>query len=106
MFEVRLTEEAENDLLDIWRYVAEHDACGKGDALLDRLETLCLSLGNLPEKGHVPKELRRVGVLDYKELHLKPYRVIYETSRNSVLIHAILDGRRDMETLLQRRILR
>lgn len=103
---VRLTAEAEADLLDIWRYIAETDAVENADALLDRLEEACVSLAALPDKGHVPKELRRIDVLDFREIHFKPYRIIYESGRSSALIHAILDGRRDMDFILRRRLLR
>lgn len=104
--EVRLTAEAEEDLFDLWRYITEHDSPAKANALLDKLEASCASLGKAPNKGHVPKELRRIDVLDILEIHYKPYRILYERSKKQVLIHAILDGRRDMETLLRKRLLR
>lgn len=103
---LNISAEAEEDLFDLWRYVAESDSPEKADALLDKLEESCLSLSKLPNKGHVPKELRRIGVLDFLEIHFKPYRIIYECDDKRVLIHAILDGRRNMETLLQQRLLR
>ncbi len=104
--EVRLTAEAEEDFFDLWRYVAEYDPPLKADRLLDHLEAACISLSKTPNKGHVPKELRRIDVLDFKEIHYKPYRIVYELEDGRVLIHAVLDGRRDMETLLRNRLLR
>jgi toxin ParE1/3/4 len=74
--------------------------------VLDQLELLCLRLAELPERGHVPPELDRVGVTSYREVHLKPYRVIYELIRQDVFIHCVLDGRRDMQLLLARRLIR
>ena len=35
-FEVLLTEDANQDLQDIYAYVAEHDATGKAETLLNR----------------------------------------------------------------------
>ncbi|MGK0240724.1 MAG: toxin ParE1/3/4 [Candidatus Pelagisphaera sp.] len=103
---VRLTVEAEEDLFDIWRFVAENDSPAKANTLLDNLETSCHSLGQTPNKGHVPKELRRVDIFDFYEIHYKPYRILYELNEKRVLIHAVLDGRRDMESLLRSRLLR
>ena len=34
------------------------------------------------------------------------YRIIYEISKKAVFIHCILDGRRDLQDLLERRLLR
>ena len=74
--------------------------------MLNALEELCNSLTELPERGHVPKELRDVGITQYREVDYKPYRIIYRIIGNEVVIHCVLDGRRDMESLLQRRLLR
>lgn len=106
MSKVLLTVEAEEDLFDIWRFVAENDSPAKANTLLDKLEASCLGLGKAPNNGHVPKELRRVDIFDFYEIHFKPYRILYELDEKRVLIHAILDGRRDMESLLRSRILR
>lgn len=54
----------------------------------------------------MPPELDRIGVTTYREVHFQPYRIIYEFSGPEVFIHGVLDGRRDMQSLLQRRLLR
>lgn len=105
-YRVRIIEEAEQDLIDIYTYAAVNDSVEKADHVLDQLESLCPSLAELPERGHVPPELDRIGVTPYREVHFKPYRVIYQTTGREVDIHCVLDGRRDMQTLLERRLLR
>lgn len=105
-YRVRLTADAEQDLIDIYRYIALHDSSENADYVLDQLEPLCSRLTELPERGHVPPELDRIGVTNYPEIYFKPYRVIYEAIRQDVFIHCILDGRRDMTSLLQRRLIR
>lgn len=103
---VRLSEDAEHDLVDIYSYIAIHDSVEHADHVLEELETLCFSLAELPLRGHVPPELERIGVGTHLEVHFKPYRVIYEVVGGSVFVHCILDGRRDMQSLLARRLLR
>lgn len=105
-YRVRIIEDAEQDLTEIYAYVAANDSVEKADYLLDQLETLCLSLGELAARGNVPPELDRVGVSAYREVHFKPYRVIYQIIGRDVYIHCVLDGRRDMQALLERRLLR
>ena len=105
-YRVRLAEEAELDLIDIYRYISLQDSVENADYVLGQLESLCSRLTELPERGHVPPELDQISVTNYREVNFKPYRVIYEVIRQNVFIHCILDGRRDMSSLLQRRLIR
>lgn len=105
-YRVRITEDAERDLVDVFRYVVTQDSADKAAHVLDQLESLCLHLAELPLRGHVPPELERIGVSIFREVHFKPYRVICEVTGQDVFVHAVLDGRRDMQTLLERRLLR
>lgn len=103
---VLFVEEAERDLADIVHYIAIHDTPSKARQVLQRLEDLCESLAALPSRGHCPPELERLGVTIYREVHFKPYRVIYQVIERDAVVHAILDSRRDMQALLERRMLR
>jgi toxin ParE1/3/4 len=98
--------EAKDDLVEIYLHVAECDSIGKADALLGKLEERCLSLGSSPERGHVVPELKRIHVEGFREVHFKPYRFIYQVISKKVYIHAVLDGRRELQELLERRVLR
>lgn len=88
----------------IYRYVAHYDAVGRADALLAELEAACRKLESLPERGNFPKELVPLDIQDFREIHDKPYRIIYMGRK--VVVCRILDGRRDMQSLLQRRLIR
>jgi toxin ParE1/3/4 len=105
-FRVRLTKYAEADLLAIYEWIAANDDVASADHVLDNLEAACLQLETMPERGHVPAELERVQVMEYREVHWKPYRVIYQVSGKEVYVLAVLDGRQDLEDLLLRRLLR
>jgi toxin ParE1/3/4 len=105
-YAVYLVEDAEQDLLDIYRYVALNDSPEKGERLLGPLEQTILKLETLPERGHYPPELERIGVREYREVFFKPYRIVYQILRSEVFIHCVLDGRRDLQDLLQNRVLR
>ena len=64
------------------------------------------SLSNFPERGAVTKELRDVGIRDYREVYFKPWRVIYRVMNGKVVVYLMVDGRRDMQTLLTQRLVR
>lgn len=104
-FEVLLTEGAERDLEDLYAYIAEFDSQANADRVLDRLIEAAGSLATFPERGSQPKELRLLGIQEYRQVFFKPYRVIYRVIDERVIVYVIADGRRDMQTLLQRRLL-
>lgn len=104
-YEVLLTEGAEQDLESIYDYITEFDCKANADYVLDRLLEVVESLSTFPERGAFPKELAALGIRDYRQTAFKPYRVIYRVIGQKVYIHVIADGRRDMQSLLARRLL-
>jgi toxin ParE1/3/4 len=103
--EVVLTEDAERDLEDLYQYIAEFDLPKKADHVLDRLLEVAETLAAHPERGSLPRELQALGIQEYRQVFFKPYRVIYRIMDKQVVIYLIADGRRDMQTLLTRRLL-
>ena len=103
--EVVLTRGAARDLQAIYEFVLEADSEARADHLLDELETLIGTLAQSPERGSHPKELASLGIRDYRQVILKPYRIIYRVLRGRVVIFLVADGRRDMTTLLAQRLL-
>lgn len=103
--EVVLTEDAERDLEDLYQYVAEFDLPQKADHILDHLLEVTEGLAVSAERGSKPKELQALGIQEYRQVFFKPYRVIYRVIGKQVVIYLIADGRRDMQTLLARRLL-
>jgi toxin ParE1/3/4 len=104
-YEVLLTEGAEQDLESIYDYITEFDCKTNADYILDHLLEIVDSLTAFPERGAYPKELVALGIRDYRQTSFKPYRVIYRVMRQKVYIYMIADGRRNMQSLLARRLL-
>ncbi|MCC6194186.1 MAG: type II toxin-antitoxin system RelE/ParE family toxin [Burkholderiales bacterium] len=104
-YEVLLTHGAELDLESIHDYIAEFDSVAHADRVLDRLLKVADSLTRFPERGGYPKELLALGIREYRQTSFKPYRVIYRVVGTRVIIVLIVDGRRDMQSVLARRLL-
>ena len=104
-FEVFLTNDAARDLDEIYRYIALRDSPKKADYVLQRFEKVFSSLSEFPERGAYPNELLALGIREYRETFFKPYRIIYRVMDNIVYVLLIADGRRDMQSLLQWRLL-
>ena len=104
-YEVLLTGGAEHDLESIYGYIAEFDSPANADHVLDKLMKAVEGLSSFPERGSYPRELLALGIKDYRQTFFKPYRVIYRIVGRRLYIYLIADGRRDMQSLLARRLL-
>jgi toxin ParE1/3/4 len=104
-FAVLVTRHATRDLDELYDYIALHDAPGKAEHVLARIEKAFGSLSESPQRGVYPRELLALGIREYRELFFKPYRIIYRVVGRNVYVLLIADGRRDFQTLLQRRLL-
>ena len=105
-YDVIVDIDAEDDLFGIYSHVALNDSIERADKLFASLQRTCYKLKTLPLRSNIPPELLEIGVTEFRELHFKPYRIIYSIESTSVHVHCILDGRRDVQTILQERLLR
>jgi toxin ParE1/3/4 len=104
-FAVKFTPGARRDLRSIHDYIAGNDSREKADYVARRIVEEALSLAAAPARGAYPPELLALGRRDYRQVFFKPYRVLYKTRGETILIAVIADGRRDMQSLLARRLI-
>lgn len=105
MREVVLTADAERDLDELIGYIAAHDSPASAERVLARILTAVDQLRLNATRGSVPAELRALGQHDYRQVFFKPYRLIYREYDARVVVFLIADGRRDLQGLLERRVL-
>jgi len=105
-YKVILDIDAEDDLYEIFAAAAEDRSIDHAKAHIASLQASCRTLAATPMRGHVPPELFEIGVTEFKEIHSGTYRIMYSIEGQSVYVHCILDGRRDVGTLLQQRFFR
>lgn len=105
LYEVELTQGAEDDLEEIHGYRSQISGSDDADALIDEFLTVIESLEVFPERGAIPKEIEGLGLKDFRQVLLRQFRLIYRVIELRVVILVIADGRRDMQTLLERRLL-
>ena len=104
-FEVRLSPDAVQDLADIYDWVAANDGAARAAHVQDRIVAAIAALAQHPERGAHPKELIALGVREFRQTYFKPYRIVYRVESRCVDVYLVADGRRDMQTLLARRLL-
>ena len=105
-YRVRISPEAEQGLAEIVEYIAHWDSVDRAEYVLEKLLDVCERFEQLPERGHFPPELLALGIKSYREVHFKPFRIVYEVIAREVFILLIVDGRRSLQPILAQRLLR
>ncbi len=104
-YSVYLTDDAVRDLEELYDYIAQRDIPERATYVLNQIEEAFTSLSDTPNRGVYPRELIDIGIKEYRQVFFKPFRIIYTIRGDKVYVVLITDGRRDMQALLQRRIL-
>lgn len=100
-----VTADASADLDEIHAYIAKQDGLTRADRIVDGIEGRLSRLAEFPLTGEYPSELLAWGIRDFRQVHHKPYRMIYRVENRTVYVLLVADGRRDIRALLQRRLL-
>jgi toxin ParE1/3/4 len=104
-FEVRLTAGAERDLENLHSYIAETDSTQAANRVLDRLLKVVRTLEAQPTRGSRLRELEGVEFGVYRQILLHPWRLVNRAIGSHVFIYLIVDGRRDLRSVLAQRLL-
>jgi plasmid stabilization system protein ParE len=104
-FRVQWAEVAVRDLEELVAFIAV-DSPLDAERVLRRVEARAARLESSPARGRVVPELARFGMRTWRELVVRPYRLIYRIESDAVTVLAVFDGRRDLEDLLLERLVR
>jgi plasmid stabilization system protein ParE len=99
------TDTAIEDLGAIVDHIAA-DAAAAALAVLDQLQARAATLATLAARGRIVPELREIGITHYRELIERPWRLLYRMDAASVFVVAVLDSRRELDTVLLERLTR
>lgn len=93
-----LAEAAEQDLLEIGRYIAETDSLERALKVLDDLQAAIVRLGLDPLLGH-----RRADLTDrssYRFWRVHSFLIVYHAEQRPIGIARVLRGTRDVRRIL------
>ena len=104
-FDVVFTTGARQDLLKIYRYIKSAGAPEAARRLYDTLAKACQSLSKNLERGYIPRELEGLTNMLCRQIVVKNYRIIYQIVESVVIIHGIIDGRRNIRETMRQRVM-
>jgi len=103
-FGIFWTKSAENDLKNIIEYI-KRDSAERAKEIFYAIKDECESLKNLPERKRVVPELQQFGIVHYREIIYKRWRIIFKIEEKSVYVLVVVDSSRDLEDLLFERLM-
>ncbi len=101
-YEVIWAKTAENDLVKIIEYIA-HNNSGNALIILKKIKKRVNDLYYLPKRYRIVPELYDHGITQYREMIIKPWRVMYRISNGKVYVLSVLDSRQNIEDILLKR---
>jgi toxin ParE1/3/4 len=94
---------AENDLRNIIEYIAD-ESPSNALKIFKSIKQRASMLFSFPERGRIVPELRDQGILQYREIIISPWRILYRISERHVYVLSVLDSRRNIEDILLKRL--
>ena len=97
--EIIISEFAEADLDEVASYYYSRSP-NYVERIISEFEENVMSLQKHTKRGRTVLELERQGITKYRELIQEYYRIVYEISGNTIILHTIIDGRRNFEEVI------
>lgn len=104
-FKVVILQSAETDLKELRTYLTKHFSTQTWQVTYSSLKAAIRHLGTLPYAGSIPDEIEKLNLSQYRQILSGMNRVIYEVREQTVYVHIIADTRKDLPTLLMKRLL-
>jgi toxin ParE1/3/4 len=104
-YRVIWTESAVRDFEAILSYMTTHGGLLNARRLNEKLDRAISALDTSPARCRTVSELRSEGLITYRELIVRPYRIMFRIYGNEVVLLSVFDGRRDLAELLLERVL-
>ncbi len=96
---------AEEDLISIIKYIYSNNPVAAKNSL-KKIKSKASNLNGFPQRGRIVPELKENGILQYRELIVAPWRIIYRISDSNVYVLSVIDSRRNIEDILLHRLVR
>ncbi|RON10812.1 plasmid stabilization protein [Pseudomonas brassicacearum] len=104
-FDVVILQSAETDLKELRSYLTKHFSSQTWQVTYTALRAAIRHLATQPYAGSIPEEIERLNISQYRQILSGKNRVIYEVRDKTVYIHIIADTRKNLPTLLMKRLL-
>jgi plasmid stabilization system protein ParE len=103
---VIILDSAEQDLKELKAYAVKNFSDDAWRTNYAKIKDAIRNLQKFPQAGSIPEEIEKLNLTQYRQVLSGMNRIIYEVRQEVIYIHILVDARRDMTSLLTRRLLR
>lgn len=103
-FSVIWAKSAVSDLESIIEYL-KLDNFNTAKKIFFEIKDQCNNLYSFPERKRFVPELQQLGILKYREIIHKRWRIIYKIEETNVYILLVVDSSRNLEDILFQRLI-
>jgi len=103
-FEVIWTKNAQFDLEQIIEYI-KIDSQDVAKKIFFEIKKECENLYYFPRRKRIVPELQQIGILKYREIIYKRWRIIYKIDNTKVYVLLVVDSNRNLEDILFQRLI-
>ena len=100
-YKVIWTKNAEFDLESIIEYI-KIDSVDVAKKIFTEIKQEC---DKLPERKRVVPEFQQIGIVKYREMIYKRWRIIYKVDDDKVSVLIVVDSSRNLEDILFQRLI-
>jgi len=104
-YKVYWTKDAISDFDSIITYIFTENKTN-AKAMFLAIKEQCSTLEHFPFRTRVVPELESLGIMQYRELIFKRWRIIYSIDDDTVNLLLIIDSRQDIQEQLIQRVLK
>lgn len=99
------SQDASDDLIDIVTYIKEKSGKNIAAEIYSRIILHVEKISISSTIGRIVPELMSIGIHDIREIIEKPWRIFYRITSNEIHIISVIDGRRNVEELLYKKVI-
>lgn len=103
-YSVVWTKNAQFDLELIIEYIKPNSKKTAKDIFLE-IKKECDNLYVMPTRKRVVPELQHIGILKYREIIYKRWRIVFKVEESKVSVLLVVDSSRNLEDLMFQRLL-
>ena len=94
------------DLKELKSHLVKSFGKDAWQACYSKIREVVGTLQTFPLGGKIPEELDKLSLTQYRQVISGMNRIIYEVRQVTIYIHMVCDTRKDMQSLLTKRLLR
>jgi len=104
-YDVIWSDSATNDLEQIIEYI-KVDSITVAKDIFFKIKKECNNLYFFPERKRIVPELQHIGIVKYREIIYKRWRIIFKIEEQRVDVLLVIDSSRNLEDILFHRLIK